>query len=62
MSVTNAESSIYINLLKQFELCSKDMINNDKITSLLCCGNDIKSHYSGGNTVPLMCSSSAEKN
>ena len=61
MSVTNAESSIYINLLKQFELSSKGMINNDKIT-LLCCGNDIKSHYSGGNTVPLMCSSSAEKN
>ena len=28
------------------------MINNDQSTLLLCC-EDIKSHHSGGDTVPL---------
>ena len=29
------------------------MINNDQSTLLLCCCEDVKSHRSGGDTVPL---------
>ena len=30
------------------------MINNDQSTLLLCCCEDVKSHRSGGDTVPLI--------
>ena len=29
------------------------MINNDQSTLLLCCYEDVKSHRSGGDAVPL---------
>ena len=31
------------------------MINNDQSTLLLYCCEDVKSHCSGGHTVPLKC-------
>ena len=52
--VVNTESSIYINLLKNFEFRSQNVINNDQITSLLYFCDDIKSHHSGGDTVPII--------
>ena len=50
--VINTQSSIYVNLLKWFEFWSQNMINNDQSTLLYCC-EDVKSHRSGGDTVPL---------
>ena len=53
VSVINTQSSIYINLLEQFEFWFQNMINNDQSTLLLNCCEDVKSHRSGGDTVPL---------
>ena len=51
VSVIVTESSIYKKFLKKFDFKSQNMINNDQIVLLYFC-DDIKSHRSGGDSVP----------